>query len=74
MVRSPILARSELDRISCAAPSIVLKPHVQYVENSSLNIELDPSPILLPIRSTLSFLFAYRCGQQLKSDTLRNIN
>jgi hypothetical protein len=43
MFRSPILAGSHLDRISCTASSIVLKPHVG---NSSPNIELDH--ILIP--------------------------
>ena len=56
MFRSPILAGSHLDRISCTASSIVLKPHVRDVENSSPNIELDH--IFIPtVRLSLSFSF-----------------
>ena len=80
VVHSPILASSHLNRISCAASSIVLKPHAQDVETSSPNIELDQYSILLThlfdhkSRPIPSFLFAFRCSQQLESDTLRKIN
>ena len=66
--RSPILAGSHVDRISCAASSIVLKPHVRGVENSSPNIELEH--ILIPPYRPSESVFL--C-QQPESNTLGNI-